>query len=95
MHHLRSSDARTCHVPPILRHATAASGMHLPLRHARVCSLAQANPTIGLVMFASFTIFLMFIFANLIIAILMDAYSKIRTNEQLEKAGRDLTLTLT
>ncbi len=67
--------------------------MHLPLRHARVCSLAQANPTIGLVMFASFTIFLMFIFANLIIAILMDAYSKIRTNEQLEKAGRDLTLT--
>jgi hypothetical protein len=60
--------------------------------HARVCSYPQANPTIGLVMFASFSIFLTFIFANLIIAILMDAYGKIRGNERLEKAGRDKSL---
>ena len=52
--------------------------MHMPLLHARVCSRAQANPTIGLVMFASFSTFLMFIFANLIIAILVRVRVRVR-----------------
>ena len=60
-----------------------------------MCSYPQANPTIGLVMFASFTTFLTFIFANLIIAILMDAYGKIRGSERLEKSGRDASLLAT
>ena len=81
---MSSSDTHTCHMLP-LPHAAC---------HA-LCSYPQANPTIGLVMFASFTTFLSFIFANLIIAILMDAYSRIRSSEQLEKSGRDASLLAT